>query len=207
VIFDNTSHEGVDESYPYPSAYESPYPHTKALGEQLVLKANSPELLTVALRPHLVIGPRDNHLLPALLRAAQKGFFPQVGAGKNRVDLTFVEDAARAHILAADHLESGSPVAGSVYFISQGEPVLLWPWIQNLLGQLGYPPIRFKIPLSIARALGILFETAHRTLPFRGEPRLTRFLASELAQSHWYDISHARRDLGYQPKFSMDQVL
>ncbi|NPV76495.1 MAG: NAD-dependent epimerase/dehydratase family protein [Anaerolineae bacterium] len=207
VIFDGKSQEGVDESYPYPPAYESPYPHTKALGEQLVLRANSPELMTVSLRPHLIIGPRDRHLLPALLRVARKGYFPQIGDGRNVVDLTYVEDAARAHLLAADRLEPGSPVAGSVYFITQGEPVALWPWIRALLARLGYPPIRLRLSLPAARALGGALEFLYRRLPLKGEPRLTRFLASELAQSHWYNISRARNELGYQPQFSMAEAL
>ena len=207
VIFDGKSQEGVDETYPYPSAYESPYLHTKALGEQLVLRANSPELLTVSLRPHLIIGPRDRHLLPALLRVARKGLFPQIGDGTNRVDLTYVEDAARAHLLAADRLEPGSPVAGAAYFITQGEPVVLWSWIRDLLTRLGYPPIRLHLSLPAARTLGGALEFLYRRLPLKGEPRLTRFLASELAQSHWYNISRARSELGYQPQFSVAEAL
>jgi len=207
VIFDNKPQEGVDESYPYPASYESPYPHTKAIGEKLVIQANGDELLTVILRPHLIIGPRDNHLLPSLLRVASRGTFPQVGDGRNKVDLTYVEDAARAHLLAADKLERGSPVAGSIYFISQDEPVVLWPWIRNLLSRLGYPPIRLHISHSMARSIGGLLEFIYNILRFGGEPRLTRFLASELSQSHWYDITRAKRDLGYLPQLNMDQVL
>jgi len=207
VIFDNTSQEGVNEDYPYPERYESPYPHTKALAEQLVTAANSPELLTVSLRPHLIFGPRDRHLMPALLASARGGTLPQVGDGTNRVDLTYVEDAARAHLLAADALAPGSPVAGSVYFISQGEPVTLWPWIKALLAELDLPSVRFRVSLKAARALGGALELLYRTLPLRGEPRLTRFLASEFAQSHWYDISRARRELGYAPEYTMEAAL
>ncbi len=207
VVFDNTSQEGVDESYPYPQTYESPYPHTKALAEQRVTQANGPNLLTVSLRPHLIFGPRDRHLMPALLRAARGGLLPQVGAGTNRVDLTYVEDAARAHLLAADVLTPGSPVAGAVYFISQDEPVTLWPWIKDLLARLDYPTVRLRVSLRMARALGGASEALYRGLRLKGEPRLTRFLASEFAQSHWYDISRAKRELGYQPQFTMAEAL
>jgi nucleoside-diphosphate-sugar epimerase len=203
VIFDGTSQKGVDESAPYPDRYESAYPHTKALAEQRVLAANGPDLLTVSLRPHLIWGPRDTHLLPNLLARARKGQIPQVGDGTNLVDLTYVEDVARAHLLAADALVPGSPVAGGVYFISQDEPVRLWPWIDQLLTALDIPPIRRRISLPMARAVGAALEVAYRILPLPGEPRLTRFLASELAQSHYYDISRARRDLGYAPRFTM----
>ncbi len=207
VVFGGGPLEGADESTPYPGSWESPYPHTKALGEQRALAAAGGGLLTVSLRPHLIIGPGDRHLIPALLRTARRGLFPQVGDGTNRVDLTYVEDVARAHLLAADRLTPGSPVAGQAYFISQGEPVLLWPWIRNLLARLGYPPIRLKVSLRTARALGGAMERAWRALPLPGEPKLTRFLASELAQSHWFNIGRARRDLGYSPQKTMDEVL
>ncbi len=211
VIFDGRPQEGVDESYPYPARYESPYPHTKAIAEQAVTAAHGPELLTVSLRPHLIIGPRDNHLLPGLLARAKTGLLPQVGDGTNKVDLTDVEDAARAHLLAADALQAGSPLdgppgRGRVYFISQDEPVTLWPWIRALLRDLGLPEPRLRVSLGIARAAGALLETLHTLLRLPGEPRLTRFIASELAQSHYYDISAAKRDFGYAPQRSMAEV-
>jgi nucleoside-diphosphate-sugar epimerase len=196
----------VDESTPYPARYESPYPHTKAIAEQAVTEANGAGLLTVSLRPHLIIGPGDNHLLPGLLAAARAGSLPHVGDGTNRVDLTYVEDAARAHLLAADALGPGSPVAGRVYFISQGEPVVLWPWIRELLAELGLPAPRLRLSPGVARAVGAALEAVYRALPLRGEPRLTRFLAGELAQSHWYDITAARRDFGYAPQLTMAEA-
>ncbi|MBN1920946.1 MAG: NAD-dependent epimerase/dehydratase family protein [Anaerolineae bacterium] len=206
VIFDGNSQEGVNEDIPYPSLYESPYPHTKALAEQRVTQANGKGLLTVSLRPHLIIGPRDNHLLPGLLAAARARRLPQVGDGNNHVDLTWVEDAARAHLLAADALESESRVAGNVYFITQGEPVNLWPWIRALLRELNLPEPRLRLSLTAARMLGSVLESVYRSLRLPGEPRMTRFLASELAQSHTYDIARAHRDFGYAPQLSMAEA-
>lgn len=206
VIFDGCSQEGVNEDIPYPEHYESPYPHTKALAEQSVTQANGKSLLTVSLRPHLIIGPRDNHLLPGLLAAARARRLPQVGDGSNRVDLTWVEDAARAHLLAAEALKPGSPVAGGIYFITQGEPVTLWTWIRALLRDLNLPEPRLRLSLPVAQMLGSVLESAHRSLKLPGEPRMTRFLASELAQSHTYDISRARRDFGYHPQISMAEA-
>lgn len=211
VIFDGAPHESVDESYPYPTRYESPYPHTKAIAEQDVTAAHSPDLLTVSLRPHLIIGPRDNHLLPGLLARAKTGLLPQVGDGTNKVDLTDVEDAARAHLLAADALIPGSaldgpPGHGRVYFISQDEPVNLWAWIRALLRALDLPEPRLRLSLKTARAAGAVLEKLHTAMRRPGEPRITRFIASELAQSHYYDISTARRDFGYIPQRNMAEV-
>jgi nucleoside-diphosphate-sugar epimerase len=159
------------------------------------------------LRPHLIWGPRDTHILPGLLERARAGRVIQVGPGTNRADLTYVEDAARAHLLAADALQPGAAAAGSVYFISQDDPVRVWPWINDLLVRLDIPPVRRSIPLWAARAASSVLELVHRALRLAGEPRLTRFLASELAMSHYYDISRARRDLGYLPQFTMEEGL
>ncbi len=207
VIFNNQSQEGVDESITYPRRYENVYSHTKALGEQLVLKANQPELLTVSLRPHLIWGPGDPHILPRLIAQAKKGALMQVGDGHNRVDLTYVEDAARAHLLAADALTPSSPLKGKAYFISQDEPVNLWGFVKELLARLGLPPIKRKVPLWAARGIGAAFVLLYRTLPLPGEPRLTRFLASELALSHYYNISRAKQDFGYSPRYSMAEAM
>ena len=206
VIFDGKDQCGVDETYPYPTRYENPYPHTKALGEQRVLEANSTSLQTTSLRPHLIFGPRDNHLLPSLLARAREGKVPQIGDGKNKVDLTYVDDAARAHLLAADALKPGSPVAGSAYFITQDEPVVLWSWINSLLAALDIDPIRMKLPLWLARAGGAILVAIHSGFHLEAEPRITPFLASELAQNHYYDISKAEDDFGYQPTYSMAEA-
>jgi len=207
VVFDNTSQEGCDESLPYPSRYENFYSQTKAMAERMVREANGVGgLLTVSLRPHLIIGPRDRHLVPRIIARAGAGQVPQVGDGSNMVDLTYGEDAARAHLLAADALAQDSPVAGSVYFISQDDPVNVWGWIDELLAALDLPPIKKKVPLWLALAVCVVLEFAYRTLPLKGEPRLTRFLANELAMSHYYDISRAKHDLGYEPQVSMEEA-
>lgn len=207
VVFDNRPHVNSNELLSYPERYENFYSHTKALAEQAVIKANSPNLATAALRPHLIWGPRDPHLLPRLIQRARAGQLMQVGNGENLVDITYVEDAARAHLLAADALQTGSSLAGSIYFISQDEPVNLWDWIHNLLKELDIPPLKRRISLRTARLIGAALETAYRLLRLPGEPRMTRFLASELALSHYYDISNAKRDFGYQPRFSIAAAL
>jgi nucleoside-diphosphate-sugar epimerase len=194
---------GENESLPYPAKFESFYPETKAIAERMVVAASGPDLLTVSLRPHLVFGPRDTQILPRLVERARAGRLIRIGDGTNMVDMTYVEDVARAHLLAADALEAEGAVAGSIYFISQNEPVQLWPWIDGLLGMLNVAPVRRSLPLPVARLAASMLELTYRALRLKGEPLLTRFLANELALSHYYDISRARRDFGYEPLFSM----
>jgi len=203
VTFGGTDQEGVDESAPYPTRWLSHYPHTKALAEQHVLQSNgSGGLLTCALRPHLIWGPRDRQLVPRLLRRARAGRLRRVGGGTNLVDMVYVENAAEAHLLAAEALVPGSPVAGRAYFLSQGEPVNCWQWIDEILGLAGLPPVEKSISLSAAWKIGAAFEAVYKLLHLKGEPPMTRFLAAQLATSHYFDIGRARKDLGYEPKIA-----
>src|SRR6185369_16733084 len=197
----------VDESVPYPSRYAAHYPRTKAMAEQLVRAANGADLATVSLRPHLVWGPGDNHLLPRLVARARAGQLARIGTRDKLIDTVYVDNAADAHLLAADRLAPGSAVAGKAYFISQGEPLPLWDMVGRLLDAAGAPRVTRTIPVPLALALAWGFETAHRLTGNRSEPRLTRFVVHELSTAHWFDISAARRELGYAPAVSIAEGL
>ncbi len=210
VTFDGADQCGVDESVPYPKRWLCHYPHTKALAEQEVLAANGSHgparqagpTLTCALRPHLIWGPRDRHLIPRLIERACAGKLRRVGDGKNLIDMVYVENAAEAHLQAADALARSSPVAGRAYFISQGEPVNCWQWIDEILVLAGLPKVTKSISAGAAWRIGAALECVHRALGIESEPRMTRFLAAQLSTSHYFDISRARRDFGYAPRVS-----
>ncbi len=203
VTFDGSDQDGVDESVPYPGRWLCHYQHTKALAEQHVLEVNGRQgLLTCALRPHLIWGPRDAHLIPRLLQRARSGQLRRVGDGTNLVDMIYVDNAAAAHLMAADALTPGSPVAGRAYFLSQGEAVNCWGWINEILGLAGLPPVKKSISFRAAWRVGAVLETIYRTLGWTSEPRMTRFLASQLAKNHYFDIGRAKSDFGYVPQVS-----
>ncbi|MEO5825056.1 MAG: NAD-dependent epimerase/dehydratase family protein [Gemmatimonadales bacterium] len=189
---------------PHAAVHESAYAESKATAERLVLAANSPRLATIALRPHLIIGPGDRQMLPRIVRRAAQGRLRIVGDGRNRVDLTYIDNAAWAHLDAAEALTG--PAAGKAYFISNGEPVALWPWLNQLLETLGLPPAGRPVPLGTARLVGAASEWLWRSLALDGEPPVTRFLASALARSHWYDMTPAARDIGYRIRIPMAEA-
>ncbi len=207
VVFDGSDVEGGDESLPYPTHFEAHYPHTKALAEQAVLAANSPTLATVSLRPHLIWGPGDNHLVPRIVAKARAGALKRIGNRPCLVDTVYVENAAEAHLNAADRLKSGSTPAGKAYFISNGEPVPLWDMVNRILAAAGLPPVMRRVSPGIAYGAGVVCETIWKVLHLSGEPPMTRFVAKELATAHWFDISAARTDLGYHPRVSIEEGL
>lgn len=208
VVFDGGDHQGADESLTYPTRFLCHYPHSKALAEQAVLAANgSAGLSTVSLRPHLIWGPRDNHLVPRLIARARSGRLRRVGAGKNQVSMSYVENAAAAHIQAAERLEPASPVAGRAYFINEPEPVNLWEWINRLLAAAGLPAVTKSISKNAAYLAGAALESIYGALHLSSEPPMTRFLALQLGGSHHYSVARAQHDFGYRPIISVDEGL
>ncbi len=203
VVFDGGDMQGVDESTPYPAHYHAPYPQTKAMAEQAVLAAADDALKTVALRPHLIWGPQDNHLVPRIIARADS--LRRVGDGGNRVDTIYVDNAARAHVLAMEALEKNPVVSGRAYFISDDNPIGLWEMVDRILDAGGKPPLTKSVSPMAAYLIGALMEWTYRAFGISGEPRMTRFVARELATSHWFDISAAKRDLGYTADIPIEE--
>jgi nucleoside-diphosphate-sugar epimerase len=200
VIFNGRDLQGVDESAPYPQRYTASYPLTKALAEQAVIRAADGELNTIVLRPHQIWGPEDPHFVPRILAQARR--LRRIGDGRNRVDTTYIDNAAEAHLLAADVLKSKPALSGRVYFISQGEPMPAWDMIDAILKAAGLGPVKGHVSHRFAWMAGLIFEKIYAWLRLPGEPPMTRFVADALAKSHWFDIRAARQDLGYHPKVS-----
>ncbi|MEY3491612.1 MAG: hypothetical protein RL309_740 [Verrucomicrobiota bacterium] len=198
VVFNGESFRGADESLPYGTEFLCAYAETKATAERRALEAASDTLKVCALRPHLIWGPGDHHLFPRVLERARAGKLRIVGDGTNRVDVTHVDTAANAHLSALDALLAGR-ANGKAYFLSQGEPVNLWEFINRLVVGAGLPPITKQIPLRRAYVIGSVMEALWTILPLKGEPPMTRFVAVELAKDHWFDVSAAQRDLGLKP--------
>jgi nucleoside-diphosphate-sugar epimerase len=208
VVFDNRDQCGIDESTPYPTKWYGHYSYSKAIAEQAVSAANGQDgLATCSLRPHLIWGPRDHALLPRLLERARNKRLIRIGDGKNLIDTVYVENAAAAHLMAADSLSPGSPVAGKAYFISQDEPVNCWEWVNRLLSLSGLPPVTKSMSFATAWRIGAGFEFFYKLFRISSEPPMTRFLAGQFAFSHYYDIGRAKRDFGYRPAISTEEGL
>lgn len=198
---------GVNEDMPYPTSHLAYYPATKATAEREVLLANDgQDLRTVALRPHLIFGPGDTNLVPTILAMASAGRLVRVGSGKNRTDLTFIDDCVEAHLLAWRTLQNNAQIGGKAYFITQGDPVNLWGFINEILQRHGLAPVRRAVPAWLANALAPIFEYYAR-MSGTGEPRLTRLLACEMSTDHYFDIARAKRDLGYHPSCTVREAL
>jgi len=205
VVFDEKDMENVDESIPYPEKYLAPYPQTKAMAEKMVRGAAKKGLNTIIIRPHLIWGPGDNHLVPGILKRA--GRLKRVGRNDDLVDTIYVDNAADAHVWASEKLALNSSLSGNVYFVSQDEPVSKWKMANAFLDAAGLPPVKGQVSEKTAYIAGTLFEMGYRFFGIKKEPPMTRFTAKELSTSHWFNISRAKQDLGYYPKISTKEGL
>ena len=195
------------EDVPYATQFLAHYPATKALAEQRVLSANSATLATVALRPRLIWGPGDPHLLPRLVDRATKGRLRLIGDGSNHVDTTFITNAVHAHMAAAHFLQIGATCAGRAYFISNNEPMAMVDFLNKVLAALGAPTLTKTLSRQMGYRLGALCEWIWTTLRLATEPPLTRFIAEQMSTTHWYSMEPARRDFGYKPITTIEQGL
>ena len=198
---------GTADTVPYGTDFKAPYAATKAIAEQEVLAANDAVLATIALRPRLIWGPGDTQLLPRLVERAKAGRLRFVGDGHNRIDTTYVDNAAQAHFDAFEHLAPDARCAGRAYFISNDEPRSVREIVNGLLRAAGAPAVDKTIPFAVAYAAGVVCEGLWHALPLKGEPPMTRFLAEQLSTTHWYDMAPARSDFGYVPRVTIDEGL
>lgn len=198
--------ENGDETLPYADHFSAPYPATKARAERLVLAANGEGLVSCALRPHLIWGPGDNQLLPRLIERNRSGGLRLPGPDK-LIDTVYIDNAAEAHLLALDNLEGSATAAGRAYFISNGEPLPIGEIMARLLVAAGERPDLKPVSPYLARLAAGLVETIWRLGRWHADPPLSRFLVEHLSTAHWYDLSAARRDLGYRPRVSIAEGL
>lgn len=205
VVFDGGDQENVNESAPYPAHFLGHYQSTKAQAEKLALDANSDKLAVVSLRPHLIWGPGDTNMIPRVVERARQGKVMIVGDGQNLVDITYIDNAADAHVLALEKLHPGADISGKAYFITNGEPMAVGDIFNRIVNAAGLSPKVINIPLPIAYAMGALAEFVYGILKKKEEPKITRFIAKEMAHAHWFDISAARKELGYEPRVSIDR--
>lgn len=208
VVFTKEPIKNANENLPYIKNKVSPYAQTKAIAEKEVLNSNDNiNFKTIALRPHLVWGEGDPHLLPKVIRRHAEGKLKIVGDGLNQVDLTHIDNVTHAHVTAMNALISNKPVGGKAYFISQSEPVQLWKWLNDLFIKLKLPPLKKRVSFQKAYLAGMVAESLWGLFNFSKDLPMSRFAACQLSHDHWFSNYAAEKDLGYRPIISMEKAL
>ncbi|MCT4641561.1 MAG: NAD-dependent epimerase/dehydratase family protein [Bacteriovoracaceae bacterium] len=208
VVFEKEDLCGVGETIPYPKKFLTHYAHSKALAEQYVMKACGDSFLAVSLRPHLIFGKEDPHIIPRVLQSARAGRLKVVGDGTNLVDIIYVENAAKAHVDAFLKLKEDPSISANCYFIGQEKPVNLWDFINKILVLKEEEPIVDKISFKKAFRIGAVLEILYKIAGIHSpQPPMTRFVACQLAKSHYFDHSKAIKDFNYTVKYNTDDAI
>lgn len=192
----------VDEHTPLRPDSRALYPATKARAELAVRAANGPGLETVVIRPRFVWGRGDTTLLPVLVTLVDAGQFRWIGGGTHLSAITHVDNTVEGLWLGATKAPPGS-----VYFVTDGDPVEFKEFVGAMLATQGVRAPDKTIPLGVARAAAATLETAWRRLNRPGRPPVTRFAVWASGMECTINIERARRELGYAPVKDRDAGL
>lgn len=211
VVYEGADIEGGDESLPYASRSQAPYADSKIAAERAVLEQSGEGgLATTAIRPHVVYGPGDARFFPAIVARARAGKLKLgVGRGAKLSDFTYVDNLIDALLLADSALERSPSLGGRAYFVTNGEPMGFWEFVDRVLVALGQPKTKGRVPYAVAYAAAAVVEGARALRGGAGGPEdgMTRFAVRYMCTHHWFSIERARRELGYTPGVSTDEGL
>ncbi|UPR04493.1 steroid dehydrogenase [Chloropicon primus] len=191
------------EDLDFPKKYTHAYAETKAMGERAMSAAcDGEDLLTVAIAPHQVYGPRDMLFLHNFLVARKK--LRIIGGGKNKISMTHVDNYCHGLILGEEALYPGSPALGKFYIVTDKEPQYLWKVLDNAFVTLGYNSLysRMAVPGWLITPIAHLVAFAGYLLGRKF--KLNPFAVRMLMIHRWFDISAAERDLKYAPVLSFE---
>ncbi|MCW8470978.1 SDR family NAD(P)-dependent oxidoreductase [Fluoribacter gormanii] len=203
IYFNFSEQHNIKEDASLPSKPANYYVKTKLLAEALINKAFQEKSLNViTIRPRAIFGPYDRAILPRILQNEKKGILPIIGNGTNVIDITYVENVVESLLLAA---QAEQQFCGNKYNITNGEPRTLLSIISELFRVLQKPFIPKFIPYSIAKLYAACMEELYSLSFIQKEPRLTRYSAAVLCLGQTLNIEAAQKDLGYQPKVTINQ--
>ena len=201
VVLGHAPQVDLDESAPVVLTGDV-YNRTKVMAEEMALKYHRERGLPVTIiRPPYIYGPRDRQFLPRLLLTLRSGAFRYIGSGEEPLSLLYVENLLDAMLAASQRPEA----LGQIYNVTDGDPVTRRQLIEAICDGLGLEKPTRSVPLAVARAVCSVMESTYRMLGKREAPLLNRFRLKFMATPLTFSIEKARRELGYEPRFSFKE--
>jgi nucleoside-diphosphate-sugar epimerase len=183
-----------------PSSTRGYYATSKAMGELVALAADSQHMSVIALRPHLIWGPRDTQLVGRIVDRAIKGRLAIIGSGAALIDTTYIDNAADAVVAGLDRAPG---LGGRSFVVTNGQPRPVRELVDRIVMAAGLEPPTMKVPYLAAKAGGTAVEQIWDRRTTEDEPPMTRFLAEQLGTAHWFDQRETRQALGWTPAVSL----
>lgn len=205
VVYDGSDVEDGDESLPYATSAPSVYVESKIAAEKAVLDfASEGSTRACALRPHLVFGPGDNRLIPNFL--ARRGRMREIGHRSFLSDFLYIDNFVDA-VRAADlRLAEDLSISGEAFFITNGEPLAFFEFVERVLAATGHPAIVGRVPAWVAYVAATFVELYYQALSREIIPEdgVSRFAIRYLTTHHYFSCKKAQRLLNWFPRVLLD---
>lgn len=217
VVYEGEDLRNGSEDLPFAARPMDSYTETKILQEKLVLEANGSTsssgggapLMTVAIRPHGIFGPRDPQAVPTMVQACRSGKMKFIiGNGENLVDFTYVVNVVHGHVEAAESLISQNSVScGQAYNITNDAPLPFWSFVSQVLEGLDYQPPKRKLPYWLVYFIAMVIQffcvLLRPLVTIR--PTFTPMRVALAATHHYYSCEKAKKDFGYLPPVPFEE--
>jgi len=199
TVHGNDVRGAADETAPF-RIEPNPYSRTKVAGERLlddiIRERHAPVTIV---RPGWIYGPRDVASFARFATMIQRGKMVVIGSGDNHIPLIYVRDVAQGILLA-----SQAPAArGRAYLLVNDEPATQIEYLGAIAKGLGAPSPSRHINYRLALALGAVGETIGRAAHWNHAPPVMRYGVQLLGGENRFDISRARRELGFAPQVDL----
>jgi nucleoside-diphosphate-sugar epimerase len=195
VVYGALDQVDLDESAPFVETGDH-YNHTKIACERVLRDfVHATALPAVVLRPPYVYGERDRQLFPRVLSTLRDREWIYLSGGAIPFTLAHVSNVVEACMLAAAREEA----VGEGFIITDGEAITRREFVEILCDEMGYDRPKKSVSRVVAKLLCPVSEGLAKRLGAKEPPRLNRFRYKFAAVHLTFDISKARRLLGYEP--------
>ena len=189
------SHEDTTEDGPFfPLRY--PYPITKLLAEQSVLKRNRPGFRTVAIRPCNVYGPGDVTSTYTMYQTILHGSFGYIGSGKAYTCPIYIDDLCSGVQLVVESDKLG----GEAIILSDGTKVSWRDYTKTMYEAIGSTKKPLSLPKTLAFTAAGLLSFGANIIHSSKAPPLTKYRVEQGSTNYHFSNEKARKILGFSPK-------
>jgi 3beta-hydroxy-Delta5-steroid dehydrogenase / steroid Delta-isomerase len=197
-----------DETLPYTERFNDLYTETKVAAERFVLSQNDVRgMLTCSIRPSGIWGRGDQTMFRKLFESVLAGHVKVlVGSKHAKLDNSYVHNLIHGFILAGQHLVPGGTAPGQAYFINDGEPINMFEFSRPVVEACGQRWPKFRISGAFVRFIMTIWQWLHFRIGLP-KPPFEPLAVERLYLDNYFSIAKAKRDLGYQPRFTTEQAM
>lgn len=184
-----------------PIAPEDYYQFTKYEGEKVVREYVDKGLDAVTLRPTAIYGPGDPGRFAILFRLVKRGSFWMFGNGSTFYHPVYIDNLVDAFELAVEKEE----ICGETFIIGDEYYYPIKELIQHVAAAMDMSVQLHHLPFWPLWAAAWTCEMACK--PLRLTPPLFRRRVDWFRQVRAFDISKAKKELGYIPRIDIESGL